>query len=879
MPDSITLDGVADRATALAGEVSAVRGPRDASAGLPRRRLLVALAVAVAYFAGTQIGVLMRLPPATPSAIWPPNAILLAALILSPPRDWWWLLLAALPAHLAFGLHIGWPVPLLVALFVTNCSEALIGAAGVRALSDAPGRFDTLWRMVAFIGAAGLLAPIASSFGDAAAVTTFRHEAYWAVWRSRTFANVVTDLTFVPVICLCVTEGRRWLTRSATRAHVEAAALALATLAVAGAVFARSASLPLLPGAPPTPVALLLPCLLWAAVRFGPGGASLGLLATALVGNWAGTHRSGPFEEMDVVEGVLALQFLLGVIGVPLLCLAAVIQERWATEAHLADRLEFEQLLSRMSGAFVLTQGQGIGETAAIWLGKLAVYLDADGAWLLVRADDGSLAVASGWLAPGRPVLTAVDPIRELGTTVRRCFEHSVVTVDDVEALPQAERQSLQRLAAKAVLGLSVGAGSRVLGAIIFADAKGPRRWSPELQARLRLVSEVLASALARQAADTALRAGEAMKSSILASLSSGVAVLDRTGHIIAVNDRWIQLAHEQHEIVLGEVTIGANYLELCRVAAARGAPHAEAARKGIESVLGRSRSSFTLDYETDGPAGERWAVLRVVPLSGAQGGAVVTHSDVTERHRAEVEARLRLQELAHFTRVAAMGELTSSLAHQLNQPLTGIMTNAHAARRLLEETAPELREIRSILDDIVDDDRRAADVIQQLRDLLQKGRSDHALLDLNSVVQDVVRLVSSDALIHSVVVAEDLTPEMPIVRGNRVELQQVVLNLLLNAFEAVRETPDARRVEVRTRIEPPGVEVIVSDTGRGLDDGVEARIFEPFFSTKPSGMGMGLSIARSIVDAHGGRISAGRHGPRGTEIRFALPLAGGRIV
>ena len=880
MPDSITLEGVAERAAVLAGEFpGSLRGPRRDTASLPRRRLFVALAVALAYFAGTQIGVLTRLPPTTPSAIWPPNAILLAALILSPPRDWWWLLLAALPAHLAFGLAIGWPAPLVLALFVTNCSEALIGAAGVRALSDSPGRFDTLWRMVAFIGAAGLLAPIASSFGDAAIVTTFRHEAFWTVWRSRTFSNVVTDLTLVPAICLCLTEGRRWLTRSAANARLEAALLAVATVAVAVAVFARPASSPLLPGAPPTPVALLLPGLLWAAVRFGPGGASLGLLATALVGNWAGTHHTGPFEAMLPLDGVLALQLLVAVIGIPLLCLAAVIEERWDAEGQLANRLEFEQLLSRMSGAFVLTQGQGIAETAAIWLGKLAVYLDVDCGWLLVRSEDGAMTVASSWVAPGRPVLTSLDPIRELGTFVAGSTGKSVVTVDDADTLPEPERQSLQRLAVRALLGLPIGAGGRVLGVIIFGDAKGVRHWSPALQARLRLVGEVLASALARQAADTALRAGEAMKSAILASLSSGVAVLDRAGHIVAVNDRWTQLAHEQHEIVLGEVTLGANYLELCRVAAERGAPHADAARQGIESVLGRSRSSFTLDYETDGPAGERWANLRVVPLSSALGGAVVTHTDVTERRRAEVEARLRLQELAHFTRVSAMGELTASLAHQLNQPLTGILTNAQAARRLLDDKPPQLKEIRSILDDIVDDDRRAADVIQQLRELLQKGRSDHSLLDLNSVVQDVARLVSSDALIHSVVITEDLTPEMPIVRGNRVELQQVVLNLLLNALDAVRDTPDSRRVEVRTRIEPPGVEVLVRDTGRGLDDGLEARIFEPFFSTKPGGMGMGLSIARSIVDSHGGRISARPVSPRGAEIRFVLPLAGGRFA
>ena len=196
----------------------------------------------------------------------------------------------------------------------------------------------------------------------------------------------------------------------------------------------------------------------------------------------------------------------------------------------------------------------------------------------------------------------------------------------------------------------------------------------------------------------------------------------------------------------------------------------------------------------------------------------------------------------------------------------------------MLHEPAPDLPELRSILDDIVEDDRRAGEVIQQLRDLMRKAPSERVLLDMNTTLERVVRLVSSDAVIRSVTIELDLTPDMAIVRGNRVELQQVVLNLLLNALDAVSRSEE-RRITVRTLLTPEGIEVSVEDSGHGLADGTEEKIFEPFFTSKPDGMGMGLSVARSIIEAHHGRIYARRSDPVGSIVAFELPAAGGRAV
>ena len=296
-----------------------------------RDRLPAALAVALLYYAGAHIGALLKIPPATPSAIWPPNAILLAALLMHSPRDWWWLLLAALPSHLAVELRFGWPTSLVLALFITNCSEALIGAAAVRALSDAPDRFDSLPRMSAFIVGGAMLAPIVSSFADAGVVAVLRGDAFWAVWRARTFSNILADLIIVPAVVALVRDLARWTATARPRVQIEAALLAVFTIAIAVGVFEAPIGDSLIPGSPRTPVAFLLPCFLWAAVRFGPSGVSFALVSTALVASWAGTHGRGPFNGLPAADAVLALQLFLSVMAVPLLCLGALIQERWRT--------------------------------------------------------------------------------------------------------------------------------------------------------------------------------------------------------------------------------------------------------------------------------------------------------------------------------------------------------------------------------------------------------------------------------------------------------------------------------------------------------------------------------------------------------------------
>jgi len=243
-------------------------------------------------------------------------------------------------------------------------------------------------------------------------------------------------------------------------------------------------------------------------------------------------------------------------------------------------------------------------------------------------------------------------------------------------------------------------------------------------------------------------------------------------------------------------------------------------------------------------------------------------------RRRAEREAQRRRDELTHMTRVATMGELTASLAHEINQPLAAILSNAQAALRLLAAGGTDNNEIGEILADIAADDRRAGEVIRRMRALLRKGEGDPMVLDVNDLVTEVVGLVRGEMILQNVSLALELSSDLPRVHGDRIQLQQVLLNLMMNALDAMKETSGGnRRVVVRTAVaDGRSVQVGVEDSGGGVAAEKLEQIFEPFVTTKAHGMGLGLAICRSIIQAHGGRIGFTNNPDRGANFWFTLP-------
>jgi two-component system sensor kinase FixL len=261
---------------------------------------------------------------------------------------------------------------------------------------------------------------------------------------------------------------------------------------------------------------------------------------------------------------------------------------------------------------------------------------------------------------------------------------------------------------------------------------------------------------------------------------------------------------------------------------------------------------------------------------SGIAQGVLIDSRDITERRRLETTSERLRDEIAHLTRVTTMGELTAALAHELHQPLTAILNNAHAARRMIAAGTPDLEEIREIVMDIVADDQRAGDVIRRVRSLVKKAPPELQSLDLADAVAEVVRLVDSDALIRGIHLNVELPPGLPRVRGDRIQLQQVILNLVVNGFDAMKDVPGERSLTVRAESRPGGeVVVTVLDSGPGIPPDRLDAIFTPFFSTKPDGLGMGLAICRTIVASMGGRIWAENAEPRGARVQFSLPVEG----
>ncbi|WP_437940542.1 hybrid sensor histidine kinase/response regulator [Sorangium sp. So ce341] len=241
----------------------------------------------------------------------------------------------------------------------------------------------------------------------------------------------------------------------------------------------------------------------------------------------------------------------------------------------------------------------------------------------------------------------------------------------------------------------------------------------------------------------------------------------------------------------------------------------------------------------------------------------------------AELKVRKAQEELAHLNRVSAMSELAASIAHELNQPLAAILSNAQAAQRLLGQAPPDIAEARAALDDIAADGRRAGKVIERMRAMLRKGELCAVALDLGELVREVARLLASAALLAGATVRIELAPGLPRVQGDGIQLQQVLLNLLVNALDAVsRRPPEARLVVVRARAaDGGGVELSVADSGEGVPPADLERIFEPFFTSKVQGLGVGLAISRSIVEAHGGRLWAECGPGQGATFRCTLPV------
>ncbi|WP_041536388.1 sensor histidine kinase [Parvibaculum lavamentivorans] len=299
--------------------------------------------------------------------------------------------------------------------------------------------------------------------------------------------------------------------------------------------------------------------------------------------------------------------------------------------------------------------------------------------------------------------------------------------------------------------------------------------------------------------------------------------------------------------------------------------------RDAIETcVIGSGRWEGTLEHRTRTGAWlvleSRWAAE--YDSRGRMVRVLETHTDVTERNQAQDSLNLARAELAHATRVATLGELTASIAHEVNQPLMAVVTNGEAGLRWLRRDPPDLTEVEMAIGQVVAEGRRAGEIVKRVREFLRKAPSRPADIDVLSLVEDAAALVRHDLARAEVTLTLAIEPDIPKIRGDRVQFQQVLVNLMVNAAQAMADRTLPRRLAVDARRNgTAAVEVLVRDNGPGIAPEHLERLFEPFFTTKPDGMGMGLAICRTTAETYGATLSVESVLHEGTAFRFSIPV------
>jgi signal transduction histidine kinase len=573
-----------------------------------------------------------------------------------------------------------------------------------------------------------------------------------------------------------------------------------------------------------------------------------------------------------LVAGAILLQSLL--IGV----LLYERRGRRLAQVELGERLRFETLLSHATASFASLSGTDQEKAILICLQQVKDFFGADRASVWVHSNTPGVFMRSlVWPDAGTGILSVEFAAGFRNTILRLMGGDEVYFSNPAEMALLEDADAFRGEGVRSFLAIPLREKNSVVGALSIASVEKEMNWPKEIVYRLRTVADLLGSALARNRAEKGLHESELLMGSILASIRSSVAVVDCDGVIIEVNQKWNSFGADNGSNVEGAIGIGVNYLDVCRKASINDR-EARRALEGILSVLNGTLELFELEYPCPTPEEYKWFRMTVDRLNRPQGGAVISHLDVTERKKTELERTRALDEIAHMNRVASMGHMAASLAHELAQPLAAILMNTQAAERFAKAENPNISEICEALADIREDDRRAGAVLQNIRSIMKKATISAHALDLNGLVESVAGFVRNDALLRSVQLRVQLSPGGLPVRGDDVPLQQVLLNLMNNGMDAMHLLPSAERiltVSTGSSAAEGAAWVVVEDEGPGVPEEIKQRLFTPFFTTKKDGLGMGLSICRVIMESLGGSVTLeSRPGRRGTAFRVELRLA-----
>ena len=930
------------------GEVQAPsQNPRVWNLPFDFRTIVTGACVFVGYYLGARIGFALTFQPHPVSVLWPPNSILVAALLLTPPRTWWFVLLAAFPAHCAAQLQSHVPHLMILCWFVSNSCEAVISAGLTRYVVGGPIRFTSLRDAGIFCLCAVIIGPFLSSFFDAAFVVWnhWGQDAYWKLIRIRFSSNALAALIVVPLIVTWARNGIPRLHRARLSRYLEACVLFLSLFSVSYAVLYEFG-----PGADSALLFLPLPFLLWAAVRFGSLGASSAISIVGFLAIWSGSHGHGPFSGGTTEQNALSIQIFLIALAIPLMFLAAVIEERATAEAELRETHQRMDLAASAADLGIWVWDIVRDE---IWVSEKERALfgfapsdkpDIDRFRKAIHPDDrnsmrkaveNSLNTGMEYEAEHRVILPN-GQIRWLATRGRVEFSGDGkptrmrgVSLDvtrrklEEEALRESEERF--RVVADAAPVLIWMSGADKLCTFFnkpwleftgrSLEQEMGNGWTQgvhadDMQRCLKIYGEafdarkpfVMQYRLRRNDAEYRWISDHGVprfgaQGNFTGYIGSCVDVTELINKEQALREfeERVVLAAKAAHLGVWELSITTNELWVSDSARAlfqfdsethldhaalqdRVHPEDRALRDSAIKRAIETEREYEIEYRVLLPDGNlRWIGGRGRCLTGENGkGArlIGVSIDITPRKLAEAEALQHREELGHLSRVAVMGELTASIAHELNQPLSGIISNASAGQRFIDRGDVDLRELRELLGDIIADGRRAGDVLRGIRSMVKKGVPTRQRVNLNDLVVNVARMVSPNAMLQSCQLETLLESNLPIVQADPIQLQQVLLNLVINAFDAMCDTPvPNRKIVIATERNVDGaIHASVRDYGVGISEEVRERLFEQFFTTKAKGLGMGLAIVRSIVESHGGTIAAENVEGGGAQFYFTLP-------
>ena len=789
------------------------------------RTSLSALVVAAAYALAADVGVALNLPAAHISAFWAPNALLLAVLLMSERRSWWVYLLCILPAHLIVLEPLaGDSFARVLVQYAASCATALIGAFGINAAVPGMRRIDTTRTAVAFILVGGILTPALSSVLAAAAYVALGvTRLFWLTVLARTLTDSFAILTLVPLILHTVA----WLQqedRTMRRVRALETTVLVSSLAV---LVALAIAVPaVLTEYNRTLLLTLFLVTLWAAVHFGVMGSCASALVLGAVATAGVLKQPVQLSGLSTESSALWLLLVLVCLSATLLLLATALEEsRTLQRAGVTSEARLNTMFARNMVPALIWRADGTIASANSAFLQLTGYAPAEltsGAfkvWQLIGA-----------VSEGEPTDS---------TRAARLFDTDGVPIERSLVLPEGRRIPVL------ISGCRLPGGTAEEGTACIFDLSALRQVESQRHQAQKLYSAVLTS------------------------LHDQILVLDQTGAVIELNAAWRRFSETYGRRSWERAGVGANFLLACEAPDAGDAVAAQLLQ-AVRDVLAGVAMRRSLEFAND-PPGSLWYEVSIEPLQRPEGGAVITRADITANKQAMTQAREQRRQLTHLGRAAVLGELSGAFAHELAQPLTSILGNAEAALQIVLRGQADPGEIAEILRDIIRDDVRAADVIQRLRSMLTHGEAVRQRVDVNQVVRDVLALAHSDLITRNVSCVTALCGPTAAVLADPVQLQQVLLNLVINACEAMSETPTPeRRLTITTRVVEEGgaVECAVSDQGGGIKPEYMERIFQPFVTTKQHGMGLGLAICRSIVDAHGGRLRAENVG-RGAVFSF----------